>query len=87
MRVLVVTPDLLIFQGEAVSVSSFNEKGPFDVLAQHKNFISLIKIMVRLHFKDGKMKEIPVERGIIRVYQNRTDVYLIPQNEALATRK
>ena len=79
LRVLVLSPDMPIFNGEAFSVSSFNEKGPFDVLPQHKNFISLISIMVRIRFKDGKEKEIPIQGGVLRVYQNRTDIYLIPQ--------
>ena len=31
-----------IYDGEATSISSYNEKGLFDVLAHHANFIAII---------------------------------------------
>lgn len=79
LKVAVMSPDALVFEGEVFSVTSFNDKGTFDVLPQHKNFISLITTLVRIRFKDGTQKEIPIQRGVLRVYQNRADVYLIPQ--------
>lgn len=76
---MVMSPDMPIFDGEVFSVSSFNDKGPFDVLPQHKNFISLISQLIRIGFKNGTTKEISIQSGVLRVYQNRVDVYLTPQ--------
>ena len=66
----------LIFGGEAESVSSVNDKGPFDVLPLHANFISLIKKEVVLHLRGSVDKPLAVEGGVIRVKDNLVEVYL-----------
>ena len=48
----------LLFQGEVMAVSSFNDKGPFDILPQHANFISIIKKHVVLHLAKKQEKRI-----------------------------
>jgi len=66
----------MVFEGELKSVSSFNRLGKFDVLAQHANFISLIKDRVILGKNDGKKMEIPCQSGVMMVEENRVEVYL-----------
>ena len=66
----------LLFQGHADSVSSFNAKGPFDVLPQHANFISIIQKAVILHLKGKPDKRIDVQSGVLKVRDNNIEIYL-----------
>ena len=66
----------LAFEGEIKSVTSFNKLGRFDVLAQHANFITLIKDRVMLGKKDGKFMEIPFSTGVMMVEGNKVEVFL-----------
>ncbi len=43
LSVRILNPDEQLWGGEAESVSSENSAGPFDILAQHANFITMIK--------------------------------------------
>lgn len=67
----------IVFEGDVDSVSSYNEKGKFDVLASHANFISLVKkgVTVRENEKSGP-KEIAFDNALIRVRENNVEVYL-----------
>ena len=66
----------LLFQGTVEAVSSFNDKGPFDILPQHQNFISLIKQAVILHFAGKQEKRIELTSGVLKVSSNNVEVYL-----------
>ena len=66
-----------IYEGDVTSITSFNEKGEFDVLASHANFISLIK--KRLTVKEtekGNQKDISFDNALMRVKQNSVEVYV-----------
>jgi F0F1-type ATP synthase epsilon subunit len=73
---LVRSRDKIIYQGEASSVSSVNERGKFDILPQHSNFISLVKDYLIIRGKDGKSTEIKIDNGIIRVHKDKVDIYI-----------
>ena len=66
----------LVFIGKVSSFTSYNDKGKFDVLPGHANFISLIN--KSLLFKDlaGESHEIKIGLGIMRVVKNNVEVYL-----------
>ncbi len=66
----------LIYEGNAISVTSFNEKGKFDVLLEHANFISLIQKKLILRKADGTIEEINFTNGVMLVTQDIVDVYL-----------
>ena len=66
----------LVFEGELKSITSFNKLGRFDILAQHANFITLIKDRVILGKKDGKSMEIPFQTGVLEVEENKVEVFL-----------
>lgn len=76
LSVEVRNPDTVLFSGSAVSVSSKNSVGPFDVLPQHENFISLLSDKIVI-FKDKHQKqEIPNSSAIIKAKQNRVTIFL-----------
>ena len=76
LYVEVRNPDTVLFSGQAVSVSSKNSVGPFDVLPQHENFISLLSDKIVI-FKDKHQKqEIPNTSAIIKAKQNKVTIFL-----------
>ena len=77
-KLLVIVRDrnTLIFQGHVEAVSSFNDMGPFDVLPRHANLISLIKQAIILHLTDKTKKRIEITSGVLKVRENKIEVYL-----------
>ncbi len=69
-------PEKLLYEGDVSALSSVNERGPFDVLPMHENFISIIGQKLVLTLKNGEIKEFPVDKGVMRTYKNNVDVFL-----------
>ncbi len=42
LTVVVTSPDEKVWEGQASSVSSENSEGPFDILPQHANFVTMV---------------------------------------------
>ena len=66
----------LVYQGKVKSLSSVNEAGKFDILAQHANFISLIKDEVVISDLQGFKKIIKIKSGLLRMRENNLEIYL-----------
>ena len=64
----------VLVQEEVKAVSSINDKGIFDILPEHANFISIIKDNITLHKKDGSKNEMKISKGVLRVYQNQIHI-------------
>lgn len=65
-----------IFEGEVKAVSSENDKGVFDVLPRHANFISIIKNRIVLHGQRREKRKIQIKSGILKVWENQVSIYL-----------
>lgn len=76
ITVTIQNPDKTIFQGEVAALSSFNQRGRFDVLPEHTNFLSIIENQVILHKLDGTHQTIKIDRGILRVYRDSVEIFL-----------
>lgn len=77
MQVKIYAPFKVYYNGLADSLSAINETGPFDVLPQHKNFMSLLKpgsITVRQKGKSDFTMEI--DRGVLHVRADKVTVFL-----------
>lgn len=66
----------VVWEGEATVVSSINSVGPFDVLQNHANFISIIKTRLVVTKMDKTKQEFNVDSGVIQVRENKVMVYL-----------
>lgn len=66
----------VIFEGKASSITSYNSKGKFDVLAQHANFISLLQKSVQIIDISGNTKEVKFDNALMKVYQNQVSIYM-----------
>ena len=76
-KLKIVSREGLVFEGEVSSITSYNEKGKFDVLAQHANFISLIKKGLSIkEIESSQEREISFDNALIRVKENFVEVYL-----------
>jgi F0F1-type ATP synthase epsilon subunit len=76
LTVVVRNRDKILYNGRAYAVTAVNEKGPFDVLAEHENFISLIKDKLIVHTTPKEQTEFQIENGIVRVYKDKVYIYV-----------
>lgn len=76
LNVQVIASSRRVYDGPAAAVSSVNKIGPFDILPEHENFITLLKEKVVIHGVDGKDTEIPCENGLLEVSENVVRVFL-----------
>ncbi len=77
MKVKVHSPFRDYYDGQAFSVSAENETGPFDVLPQHHNFISLLSPCELIIRTVGKGEQrIHIGGGIMHVKANEVIVFL-----------
>ncbi|GAC1388173.1 MAG: hypothetical protein NVS1B7_7270 [Candidatus Saccharimonadales bacterium] len=76
MHVKVYAPFRVYFDGAAETVTASNETGPFDILAGHHNFMTLLNacdIIVRHERGEDK---ISIQRGIMHVKADEIIVFL-----------
>ena len=66
----------VILTGTFKSVTSNNDKGRFDVLSYHANFISLIRDYVEYISFDGKKGMLPIRDAVMRVDDNKVDIFM-----------
>ncbi len=66
----------IIYEGDVISITSYNELGVFDVLAQHANFISLINKGIVLRDIENKEKEIKFDNALMKNFENNVEVYV-----------
>lgn len=78
MRVKVFSPTKTYFDEQAVSVSGENLTGPFDILPQHHNFITLLEpceLVMRRGSKQGSQR-IKISGGLMHVKADKVVVFL-----------
>ena len=66
----------VLFDEDIQSISSRNEKGIFDILPLHGNFISLVEQRLIVQRADGTKTEVQVSNGILRASENRVEVFI-----------
>jgi len=76
LTVIIKNKDRTFFEGQAYAISSINDKGPFDILPQHENFITLIKNKIIVHTTPKEKVEIQIENGLARVSENKVDMFV-----------
>lgn len=66
----------VVFEDDVYAVSSQNDKGPFDILPMHSNFITLIAKHITVHMLDRKKKEFDIDGGLLRNRHNNVEIFL-----------
>lgn len=72
----VVSREGILYEGETVSITSYNDYGIFDVLAQHANFISLINRGVIIKDKKNEERNIKFDNALLKVFKNNVEIYV-----------
>lgn len=78
LHVRIISPQQLILDTEARSVSSKNSQGNFDILPQHANFITLTEnspIIVRPAVAGQKPQTFKFPLAIIVTRENKVNIY------------
>ena len=76
LHVYVRDIETVFYDGVASSVTSLNEIGTFDILPFHANFISMVRKYVNIHEESGNIRQVPLNKGVIRVMNNEVEVYI-----------
>lgn len=82
LHVRIITPSQVLFEDDAISLSSVNSKGVFDILPEHANFITLVEnheIIIRVAKKPIVKFKYPL--AIIYTFQNKVNIYTNLQDQ------
>lgn len=76
LNIRIIAPKEELFSGEALSLSSINSAGKFDILPMHANFVTLVEntpIIIRKADKSDEKFEFPM--AIIYAANNQVKIY------------
>ncbi len=76
MHVKVYAPFKVYFDGLAHSISAVNDTGPFDILPQHHNFMTLINAGEVIVRTDNGEEKFNITHGIMHVKADDVVVFL-----------
>jgi F0F1-type ATP synthase epsilon subunit len=76
LSVSIIAKEKIVFHEDVRTITSYNERGTFDILAEHTNFITVIKDKIIIHKADGTDREIVVDNGVLRVASNKVDIFI-----------
>ena len=76
LTVKVFSPAQTFYEGPARSVSAMNKEGPFDILAGHINFFSLLGEGTVMVDTGEDSVEIPISHGIVHVRQDVISLFV-----------
>jgi F0F1-type ATP synthase epsilon subunit len=75
LTVRINSPERLLWEGKAVSVSSKNTQGPFDILPLHTNFVTILE-NEKIRINTGsEIKEYSFPRSVMYVHSNSVFIY------------
>ncbi|HSX28688.1 MAG TPA: hypothetical protein VLF60_04540 [Candidatus Saccharimonadales bacterium] len=76
LKVKVMSPTQTHYDGTAVAVSAVNRVGPFDILANHANFFSLLSPGTIKINSGQRTIEVPITQGILKVTHNVVTLFV-----------
>lgn len=65
-----------LFLGDAMSITSKNERGVFDILPYHVNFITLIFDFIVIDRNMPTERRFEMENGVLYTLANKIDIYI-----------
>lgn len=76
MMIKVYSPYQVYFDDQATSISAVNDTGPFDILARHHRFLTLLSPCELVIAAEKGEEKIKISRGIMYVKEDRVTVFL-----------
>ena len=75
LSVQVMNPNEILWEGKARSVSSKNTYGPFDLLPEHANFVTLVKKdPIIIKGVDGE-KKFSFDSAVIHIHNDHVSIF------------
>lgn len=71
------SPEKFIWEGKAVSISSVNSSGPFDILPMHANFITILENQPIKINTGNKIEEFTFTNAILYASKNKVLIYTL----------
>ena len=76
IKVIIRDTENVLFDGYVERITAFNEMGQFDVYPMHANFISILTQQVTLYHNKEKVKELKIEKAVMKVKQDVAQIFL-----------
>ncbi len=76
IKVSIRSTEDLIYEGNVDRITSHNEVGQFDIYPMHANFISIIEKEVILYNNHLIVKNLKLDRAVMKVKQDIVSIYL-----------
>lgn len=76
MHVKVHAPYKVYYDETATSISAENDTGPFDILPNHHNFMTLVNQCDVIVRNGDKEERIPINRGVMHVKADQVILFL-----------
>lgn len=76
LRLMVRNRQGIVFDEQIAALSGSNKIGKFDVLLNHANFISIVNQTLVIKRINGEERQLPIDNGILKVRENRVEVYI-----------
>ncbi len=70
-----MNPNRILWEGTAKSVSSKNNFGPFDLLPEHANFVTLVKKEPIIIRSTKEEKTFSFDSAIIYIHKNKVLIF------------
>lgn len=67
MKVRIITPEKVLFEGESESVTFPGINGSFDVLPHHAPLITALQKEIIRYLVNGKEYEQPIDSGFVKI--------------------
>ena len=64
-----------LFRGLAYSVTASNNRGVFDILPGHANYVTLIDDLVTVDIGMSSEQKIKIEKGVLTTTRNKVEIY------------
>lgn len=72
-----MSPEEVVWEGQALALSSENSEGDYDILPGHANFMTLIKgTSVTLLLEDNKEESFTFEHAVLFFDEDKARIYI-----------
>jgi F0F1-type ATP synthase epsilon subunit len=75
LHVRINSPEKIIWEGDALSVSSANASGPFDILPFHTNFISVMENKEIIIKTESGVQKFTYPISVLYNHSNQVHIY------------
>ena len=76
VHLIVRNRDKILFDEDIKAITSINDKGIFDILPEHANFMSLIQKYILIHKLDGTKQRMDINNGVLKIRGSLINCYV-----------